>query len=41
MPRMPFTWAPEPEGKKGGLNPFLLLALALAVIAFCSTLWLR
>jgi len=41
MSRMPFTWAPEPEGKKRGLKPFLLLALTLAVLAFCSTLWLR
>jgi hypothetical protein len=41
MSRMPFTWAPEPDDKKGKLKPFLLLALTLAVLAFCTTLWVR
>ncbi len=41
MSRMPFTWAPEPEEKRGRLKPYLLLALTVAVIGFCATLWLR
>jgi hypothetical protein len=41
MSRMPFTWAPEPEGKKRGLKPWLLVALTLAVLAFCTTLLVR
>ena len=40
MPKMPFTWA-EPETKKAPLKPWLLLALALAVLAFCTTLLVR
>jgi hypothetical protein len=37
---MPFTWA-EPEAKNTPLKPWLLLALALAVLAFCTTLLVR
>ena len=41
MTRMPFLYASEPEAKPGRLKPFLLLALAIAVLGFCATLWLR
>ena len=41
MHQMPFTLAPPPEPKKSGLKPWLQLALTLAVLAFCATLWLR
>jgi Na+/melibiose symporter-like transporter len=41
MSRMPFTWAPEPDEKKGKFKPWLLLALTLVVLAFCTTLWVH
>jgi hypothetical protein len=41
MPKMPFTWAIEPQAKKAPLKPWLLLALTLAVLAFCTTLLVR
>ena len=41
MSRMPFTFPEESDAKKGKFKPYLLLALTLAIIAFCSTLWVR
>jgi len=38
---MPIQWAIEPEPKRRSLKPWLLLALTLAVLAFCSTLLVR
>jgi hypothetical protein len=36
---MPVNWVSDEEGrKKAPLKPYLLLALAVAVIAFCTTL---
>lgn len=41
MPKMPVSWAPEPEAKAGNMRGLLLLALAVAVLTFCSALALR
>jgi hypothetical protein len=42
MPRLSYLEQSEPAPKKAQqLKPFLLLALTLAVLAFCATLWLR
>ena len=41
MSRMPFSFPDEPDAKRGRFKPYLLLALTLAIIAFCSTLWVR
>ncbi len=41
MPRMPINWVSEEEAKRGRLKPYLLLALSVAVLAFCATLIFR
>jgi hypothetical protein len=41
MPKMPASWAPEPESKHGDVKGLLLLALAVAILTFCSTLLIR
>ncbi|MFI4974084.1 MAG: hypothetical protein ACHP84_06060 [Caulobacterales bacterium] len=41
MARMPIIYAAEPETPKGGLKPFLLLALTVAVLIFCGTLYMH
>jgi hypothetical protein len=38
---MPYDYATDPAPKKASLKPFLLFALTLAVLAFCTTLWVR
>jgi hypothetical protein len=38
MPKMPASWAPEPETKGGNLKGLLLLALTVAILTFCSAL---
>jgi len=40
MTKMPIRWA-EPEPRKNSLKPWLLAALTLAVLAFCSVLFVR
>lgn len=39
MPQFSLPYAP-PKTDKPRFKPFLLLALAVAVVAFCTTLWL-
>jgi len=41
MPQMPFRWANEAEAKRPPLRPWLWLSLALAVLAFGTTLLVR
>jgi hypothetical protein len=41
MPRMPINMAAERDDRRPPLKPFLLLALTLAVLAFCTTLLSR
>ena len=41
MPKMPVSWAPEPEDKGHPIKGILLLALTVAVLTFCSTLVVR
>jgi hypothetical protein len=41
MPRIPIDMPAEPAFRRTSLKPFLLLALALAVLAFCTTLLVR
>jgi hypothetical protein len=41
MAKMPFQWAEPREAPKGRLKPWLLLALTIAVLAFCAVLVLR
>ncbi|HUZ13510.1 MAG TPA: hypothetical protein VMU93_11720 [Caulobacteraceae bacterium] len=41
MPKMPFSWAAETETQGRPLKGALLLALAVAVVAFCGALMLR
>jgi hypothetical protein len=41
MARMPFIYTAAEERKRERLSPFLLFAMMLAVMAFCTTLWLR
>ena len=41
MPRMPIPMAAESDARRPTLKPFLLLALTLAVLAFCTTLLVR
>jgi hypothetical protein len=38
---MPISLPAEPELNRPSLKPFLLLALTLAVLAFCTTLLVR
>ena len=38
MPRMSINLPAEPNLKRASLKPFLLLALTLSVLAFCTTL---
>jgi hypothetical protein len=38
---MPINMPAEPALRRASLKPFLLLALALAVLAFCTTLLVR
>ena len=38
MRTLPANWAPEPQQRQPILKPWLLLALSVAVLAFCSTL---
>ena len=38
MPRMSIPMPPEPDISRPPLKPYLLLTLALAVMAFCSIL---
>ncbi len=40
MARMPIKWVAETEPRKDPLKPYLLLALSVAVLAFCGiVLW--
>lgn len=41
MPRMSIAMPPERGISRPSLKPFLLLTLALAVLAFCTTLLAR
>jgi hypothetical protein len=41
MRTLPANWAPEPDTTRRSLKPWLLLALSVAVLAFCSTLLVR
>jgi len=41
MPKMPVSWADEPDAGAGRLKPFLLLALTAAVLTFCGLLVFR
>ena len=41
MPKMPVSWAPEPEVRGRPMKGILLLALTVAVLTFCSALALR
>ena len=41
MPHASIIMSPEPVLKQTSLKPFLLFALALAVLAFCTTLLVR
>ena len=41
MRTLPANWAPEPTMHRSSLKPWLLLALSVAVLAFCSTLLVR
>lgn len=41
MARMPIPLVSEPEPRKDRLKPYLLLALTVAVLAFCTTLVVR
>jgi hypothetical protein len=38
---MPITMAAEPDTRRPPLKPFLLLALTLSVLAFCTILLTR
>lgn len=38
MPQFSMPYAPQ-KPDKPQLKPFLLLALAVTVVAFCATLW--
>lgn len=40
MPQMPIKWESDEEAKPS-LKPYLLLALTVAVLAFCTTLLVR
>jgi len=41
MPRMTINMPAEQDFRRPPLKPFLLLALTLAVLAFCTTLLAR
>jgi hypothetical protein len=41
MPQMPIRWDDDGGAKKSSLKPYLLLALTVAVLAFCTTLLVR
>ncbi|HEY3800163.1 MAG TPA: hypothetical protein VGL58_17590 [Caulobacteraceae bacterium] len=41
MARMPVKFAEEPEAPRRRLKPYLLLALTVAILAFCATLFWR
>ncbi|HEY2709881.1 MAG TPA: hypothetical protein VGI95_17675 [Caulobacteraceae bacterium] len=41
MSRMPFFYESAEARKRAGMKPFLLFALAVAVMVFCATLWVR
>ncbi len=41
MARMPFTYTAAEVRKRESMSPFLLFAMTLAVMAFCTTLWLH
>ncbi len=41
MPRMPINMPAEPDIRRPPLKPFLLLALTLSVLAFCTVLLSR
>jgi hypothetical protein len=38
---MPVSWAPEPESAGHNLKGILLLALTVAVLTFCATVFVR
>ena len=41
MPKMPAPWAEPPETEKSRFKPWLLVALPLVVLAFCTVLLTR
>ena len=41
MAHTSINMAPEPPFRRRSLKPFLLLALSLAVLSFCTTLLVR
>ena len=41
MPQMPIRWEDNEGAKRPSLKPYLLLALTVAVLAFCTTLLVR
>ena len=41
MPQMPIRWDEHADAKRPPLKPYLLLALSVAVLAFCTTLLVR
>jgi len=41
MAKLPFSWEEGAELRRPSLQPFLLFALALSLLAFCSTLLAR
>ena len=41
MPQMPIKWESDEAAKRASLKPYLLLALTVAVLAFCTTLLVR
>jgi len=41
MAKLPFSWVVDEELRRPRLQPFLLFALALSLLAFCSTLLAR
>ena len=41
MPQIPARWAPEPEAPGNNLKGILLLALTVAILTFCATVFVR
>ena len=41
MPKLPASWAPEPATQTSNLKGILLLALTVAILTFCATVFVR
>jgi hypothetical protein len=41
MPNIPARWAQEPETHDRNLKGILLLALTVAILTFCATVFVR